>query len=321
VSQATVSNAVNGYRPVSEDARRRVQQAIDELGYAPNLSARHLRSGRTGLVALAIPELDNPYFAELAGAAFREAAARGYTLLLDYTDADREKELLVSDGFRTQLIDGLIMSPVRLDRRDLIERRSGTPLVLIGESVHGTPYDHVAIDNLAASRDAVAHLAGLGRTRIAFIGARPDDDREPAHLRLRGYREGLSAAGLRYDPALVVSTSAFGRADGAEGLRRLFDSAPEPPDAVFGYNDPIALGAMWALRDRRLRVPRDVAVVGFDDVEEGRYSNPTLTTISPDKAAIARRAVEMLIERIEGRVAPAPREIQPPYTLIVRESA
>jgi DNA-binding LacI/PurR family transcriptional regulator len=193
-------------------------------------------------------------------------------------------------------------------------------MVLVGESVYGVPYDHVVIDNLAASHEAVQHLVSLGRKRIAFIGAHIDASREPAHVRLQGYREALEQAGLPFDPALVASTSAFGRADGAEGMRRLLKSRRRP-DAVFAYNDPMAIGAMRAVSEQGLRIPQDVAVVGFDDVEEGRFSNPTLTTIAPDKEAIARIAVEMLVERIEGRAGQRPaQDQQPPYTLIVRES-
>ena len=319
VSLATVSNVINGYRPVGEATRQRVQQAIDELGYTPNLSARHLRRGRTGIIALAIPELNNPYFAELAGAAIREATRHGYTLLLDYTDGDRNKELLVSDGFRDQIIDGLILSPVQLDRQAVLDRISSTPLVLVGESVYGVPYDHIAIDNLAASHTAVQHLVALGRTRIAFVGAHPDANREPAHLRLRGYREALAAAGLPFDESLVATTPHFGRGDGADGMERLL-ALPQPPDAIFAYNDLIAFGAMRTLSVRGLRVPEDVAVVGFDDVEEGRFSNPTLTTISPDKETIGRLAVDSLIARVEGRLTEPPREVQPPFVLVPRES-
>ena len=136
VSVATVSNVVNGYRPVGDRTRVRVQQAIDELGYSPNLSARHLRNGRTGIIALAIPELNNPYFAEVAEAAIRQADRHGYTVLLDYTDGERDKEVLVSQGFRAQVIDGLILSPVQLNRDDVLSRTSTTPMVLVGESVY-----------------------------------------------------------------------------------------------------------------------------------------------------------------------------------------
>ena len=319
VSVATVSNVVNGYRPVGAATRQRVQQAIDELGYSPNLSARHLRSGRTGIIALAIPELNNPYFAELADAAIREAGDHGYTVLLDYTDGDREKELLVSQGFRAQVIDGLILSPVQLDRVDVLNRRSDTPMVLVGESVYDVPYDHIAIDNVAASVAAMRNLLDLGRRRIAFVGAQAEMNRQPAHLRLLGYREALLSAGLRYESKLVVTTDYFGRADGAAGLRQLM-RARRPPEAIFAYNDLIAIGILRAAIELGVRVPEDVAVVGFDDIEEGRYSNPTLTTISPDKSRIGSQAVNCLIGRLNGTRHARPEEVQVPFKLIARES-
>jgi DNA-binding LacI/PurR family transcriptional regulator len=319
VSVATVSNVVNGYRPVAEATRERVRRAVDELGYSPNLSARHLRSGRTGVIAFAIPDLNNPYFAELAEAAVREAGRHGYTVLLDYTDADRDKELLVSQGFQAQVVDGLILSPSRLDRTDVLRRTSTTPMVLVGEQVHDVPYDHIAIDNLAASHAAMRHLLDLGRRRIGFIGAQADANRQPAQLRLRGYREALAAAGVGYDPRLVAITDRFGRLDGAVAMRRL-TALPEPPDAVFAYNDLIAIGALRTASELGVRVPGDVAVAGFDDIDEGRYSTPTLTTISPDKDAIARRAVASLIGRLQGTRTAAPEEVRVPFRLAVRES-
>jgi DNA-binding LacI/PurR family transcriptional regulator len=319
VSLATVSNVVNGYRPVGEATRAKVQQAIDELGYAPNLSARHLRSGRTGIIALAIPELDNPYFAELAGAAISEARNQGYTLLLDYTYGDRDLELQLTNGSREQIIDGLIFSPVQVERADILARTSSTPLVLIGESVYDVPCDHIAIDNVAASHVAMQHLVSLDRSRIAFVGAHPDRNRQPAHLRLRGYMEALAAAGLPFEAELVATAAQFGRGDGRDAMRSLLQLA-EPPDAVFAYNDLIAIGAMRAIIEAGLRIPEDIAVIGFDNIEDGRFSNPTLTTISPDKDRIGRLAVRSLIARVEGRQHNQPFEVQPPFRLITRES-
>jgi DNA-binding LacI/PurR family transcriptional regulator len=319
VSVATVSNVVNGYRPVSAATRDRVRQAIDQLGYSPNVSARHLRTGRTGIIALAIPELTNAYFAELADAAIREAKRHGITVLLDHTEGDRDKELLVSQGFRSQVIDGLILSPVQLDRADVLRRTNQTPMVLIGEGVYDVPYDHIAIDNVAASVAATRHLIDLGRRRIAFIGAHPDTNRRPAHLRLRGYQQALATAELPYDPQLVVTTTGFGRVDGAAGLRHVM-ALPDPPDAVFAYNDLIAIGALRAAADLEMSVPEQLAVVGFDDIEEGRFSNPTLTTISPDKAGIGREAVTALIGRVDGTRPVDATEIQVSYQLIARES-
>lgn len=318
-SETQLPSARPGYRPVAEPTRLRVQQAIDELGYSPNLSARHLRSGRTGIIALAIPELDNPYFAELASAAIREAGAHGYTLLMDYTDGDHETELLLVEGIRERIIDGLIFSPVQLGRDDILARASDKPLVLIGESVYGVPYDHIAIDNVAASHAAVQHLVSLGRHRIAFIGAHPDVHRQPAHLRLRGYEEALAAAGLPLDPELVATTAQFGRQDGLDGMRRLL-ALRQPPDAVFAYNDLIAIGAIRAMHEADLRVPDDIAIIGFDNIDEGRFANPSLTTIAPDKESIGQLAVRSLIARVEGKQVEPPRDIQPPFRLVTRES-
>jgi DNA-binding LacI/PurR family transcriptional regulator len=319
VSLATVSNVVNGYRPVGAQTRQKVQQAIDELGYAPNLSARHLRRGRTGIIALAIPELNNPYFAELAGAAIREAAGLGYTLVMEDTAAERESELMLLDGARRQIIDGLIFSPVQITREDVLARSSATPMVLIGEGVYDVPHDHIAIDNIAASRIAVRHLAALNRCRIAFIGVRAGDHRQSAQLRLRGYQEALAGVGLPFEPELVASTAQFGRVDGLLAMRQLL-ALDNPPDAVFGYNDLVAIGAMRAIREAGLRIPEDIAVIGIDDIEEGRFSNPSLTTISPDKEHIARLAVQALIALIEGKPVSPPYDVQPPFRLVTRES-
>ncbi|MFH8926999.1 LacI family DNA-binding transcriptional regulator [Streptomyces pristinaespiralis] len=319
VSIKTVSNVVNNYPHVTPHMRAKVQQAIDELGYRPNLTARHLRKGRTGIIAFAVPELGNPYFAELAGAVIDAAARHDYTVLVDHTAGLRERELLVSQEFRSHVIDGLILSPIHLETEDLIGRQETSPLVLLGEREYEAPYDQIAIDNVAAARTAVRHLLDLGRERIAFLGSRTDRERRPAHLRLRGWREELAADGREPDETLVVATDGYGRADGAAAMAALLDRGRQP-DAVFAYNDLIAIGAMRTLTERGLTVPDDVAVVGFDDIEESRYGSVTLTTISPDKQAIARLAVDSLVERLSGHVMAEPRRARPGYRLVIRES-
>src|SRR6478735_8781871 len=203
VSVKTVSNVVHGYAHVADDTRLRVQRAIDELRYRPNLSARNLRRGRSGLVALAVPELELPYFAELANHVVRAAEARGWTVLIDQTDGTREREDLVLGGIRAHLIDGVIFNPLASGRRELERRTDQTPLVLLGERVYGGPVDHVSIDNVAAAHEVVAHLVGLGRTRIAAIGEQRRRSAGTARLRLRGYTQALKANGLPLDPDLV----------------------------------------------------------------------------------------------------------------------
>jgi DNA-binding LacI/PurR family transcriptional regulator len=292
--------------------------AIDQLGYKPNVAARQLRSGRSGVIALALPELQLPYFAEIAGLIVQAAERRSWTVLIDQTDgqADRERNLVA--GLRRHAIDGLIFSPLALAGTDLTSRVDGTPMVLLGERISDGSADHVAIDNTAAAADATRHLTGLGRRRIAAIGAQYRASSVTARLRLDGYRQALAEAGLPEDPDLVVPAESFHRADGAAAMERLL-ALPDPPDAVFCFNDLLALGAIRAILRSGRKVPEDVAVVGFDDIEDGRFSTPTLTTIAPDTARIAEIAVELLAERI-GQTTEPPREVRVAHRLIARES-
>lgn len=318
VSVKTVSNVVHGHTDVAPPTRERVQQALDELKYRPNLSARHLRSGRSGVIAVALPELNSPYFSELAGFIVKAAEKRSWTVLIDQTDGVREREQLVAEGIRAHLIDGLIYSPLALTEDDIACRADSTPLVLLGERVENGRADHVAIDNVTAARRASEHLVALGRTRIAAIGAQHDATGETARLRLAGWRAALEAGGLVVDASLVVPVRAYHREDGARAMRALLER-PQPPDAVFCCNDLLALGALRMLHERGVRVPEEIAVAGFDDIEDGRFSAPSLTTISPDKAQIARVAVDLLADRL-ANPSRAPREVRADFALVVRES-
>ena len=323
VSVRTVSNVVNDYVYVADDTRTRVQAAIDELGYRPNLLARNLKLGRTRMLALVVPELDVPYFAELARLISHEARAAGYTVLIDQTDGDerRERELVTEDA-RGVNFDGVIVSPLSLTEEALEGRRASAPVVLLGERLFAAGVDHVAIDNVRAAREATAYLFSLGRRRIAAIGVQHEST-GTAKLRTIGFREAFAAAGAVVDEELLVEVGHYHREDGAAAMSRLLD-LPEPPDAVFCFSDLLALGAQRVALARGLSVPGDLAVIGFDDIEDGRYTTPTLTTISPDKAVIARSAVRQLIARIDasdGAAEPSESvQIEAPYRLVVRES-
>ncbi|ADD39920.1 LacI family DNA-binding transcriptional regulator [Stackebrandtia nassauensis] len=321
VSIKTVSNVVHGYQHVRADTRQRVEQAIADLQYRPNLSARSLRAARSGVIALALPEMDAPYFAELARHVVAEAEEHGWTVLIDQTEGSRERERVVTGGIRSELIDGLIFSPLALTAEDLAERTDSTPMVLLGERITGSPpiADHVLVDNVAAAREATEHLLGLGRRRIAAIGAQRTPAGVTARLRLRGYRQALRQADVATDDTLIQGASQYRRAHGAEAMARLLER-DDPPDAVFCFNDLLALGALRTLLQRGIRVPEDVALVGFDDIEDGRFSTPTLTTIRPDKARIGALSVDMLAQRLSGDLKGPPRESYVGYELVVRES-
>ncbi|GGM03168.1 LacI family DNA-binding transcriptional regulator [Dactylosporangium sucinum] len=317
VSVKTVSNVVNGYAFVTEENRRRVQEAIDHLGYVPNIGARNLRKGRTGFLTLAVPELVNPYFAELCGLVMSAAARHDWTVLIEQTGGVRDQEMTVINMAHRSLVDAIILSPIDLHPTDLAQAAAGTPLVLLGERALHAPAHHVAIDNVAAATAATRHLVDLGRRRIAAIGDQPGRHGTAA-LRRNGYLGALQAAGITPDPALTVRAEAYSRAEGAAAMRRLLD-LPEPPDAVFCFNDLLAVGALSAARDRGLSVPGDLAVVGFDGVDEGNYTAPRLTTIAPDKAAIAEAAINLARAAVHDG-AQDPQDIVTPFTLVVRES-
>jgi DNA-binding LacI/PurR family transcriptional regulator len=319
VSVKTVSNVVNGYEHVSVATRERVQRVLDELNYRPNLSARNLRNRRSGIVALALPELDLPYFAELTRCVIKAAEARSWTVLIDQTDGLPERESIVLQGIRDQLIDGLIFSPLASSREQITDRLDDTPMVLLGELVAEGSADHVVIDNVLAARQATEHLIGLGRRRIAAIGDQARSDLGTAPLRLAGYRKALAAAGIPYDRRLVMPAASYHRAVGAEAMRRLLE-LDDPPDAVFCFTDLLALGALRTLLGRDIAVPKQIAIAGFDDIEDGRFSTPTLTTIAPDKDELARVAVELLASRIAGEPQAPPREVQAAHRLVIRES-
>lgn len=320
VSIKTVSNVINDYPHIRPATRQRVEAAIAELGYQPNLTARGLRSGRTGVISLIIPDLRNPYFAELADAVMRAARTRGLFVIIEQTGGERAVELEILRGPRRQMADGMLFSAVALGQEDTPLLAGTSPMVLLGDRALDAPTDHVTMRNVEGARAATTHLVGIGRRRIVALGARPEDVLGSAGLRLAGYRQALEAAGIGFDPDLVCEAGSWHRVDGADAMRE-FLATGVSFDAVVSFNDSMALGAMRVLQEAGLRIPADVAVIGFDDIDETRYSLPTLSTIDPDKDAIAETAVALLLERIEkpGAGIP-PREIAIGFTVVQRES-
>ena len=320
VSIKTVSNVVNDYPFVSAATRTRVQAVIDELGYRPNLSARRLRSGRSGLIALSLPEIAAPYFAELADEMVRAAEARGLTVLIDKTGGQRGHEQQTAAGIRDNVADGTIASPLAMTAEDVELLGRTRPLVLLGERLSHVSVDHVAIDSVAAARTATTHLIEIGCTRIAVLGTSEAPNNTTGALRLQGYHDALTAAGLPIDRALHGDVTWYHRPDGHAAMQTVLARRPDV-DGVFCFNDLLAIGALRALREAGRQIPADVAVVGFDDIEECLYTVPPLTSISPDKAAIAANAVDLLIRRMDKTAPAEPLEVFPPYTLAVRGSS
>lgn len=321
VSIKTVSNVVNDYPHIRPETRRRVSEAIDALGYRPNLTARGLRSGRTGVISLIIPEIRNPYFAELADLVMKAAETRGLSVILEQAGREPEGELALLRGPRMQMVDGILFSVRALGEEDSHHFEGlGTPIVLLGERIFHGPTDHVTMRNTEGAKAATEHLIGLGRRRIAVIGAHAGEVIGSAGLRLAGHREALEEAGIEYDEELVVEVFHWFRDTGADAARALLASGVRF-DGLVAFNDSMALGAMRVLQEAGIRIPDDVAVIGFDDIDETRYALPTLSTINPGREEIAEVAVRFLTERIAQPDAEiAPREHLADFQLVQRES-
>ncbi|MDQ0933629.1 LacI family DNA-binding transcriptional regulator [Streptomyces turgidiscabies] len=323
VSPKTVSRVVNGEPGVSERTRRKVDAAIAELNFRPNTVARNLRTGRSGLVGLALPHLSQPFYAELAEAIMREAERHELTVLIELTGGDAEAELeLVRD--HGPHVGGLLMYPVGLSDTQARLVAQIVPTVFMTERSYDAPVDRVAMANREGVRALVNHVVSLGYTRIAALGAGDAgrSDQAAAHLRLEGYQDGLRDAGLPYLPELVreVYTADWNRRAGAAEMQRLIDAGIRF-DAVVAFSDALALGALHAVQEAGLRVPAEVAVAGFDDIDDARYSHPSLTSVAPGTAQIAREALALLNDRMNGTATVGEgRLIVADFDLAIRES-
>lgn len=323
VSIKTVSNVLRGVSgKVSATTAARVYQVIEELNYRPNLSARRLRTGHSDVIALAVPDLRNPYFAEVAAAMIGAARDAGFTLLIEETGGDPELEMNAAEGLHDALIEGVIMSPLGLDPRRLAERGRMLPLVLLGERDYPGPCDHVMFDNVEASHLITAHLVDQGYRRIGVIGRQDDPPHATAVKRLSGYQKALRGGGLRYDRRLapVVSGAPYGKQAGADAAHKLLRQ-PERPDAIYCFADVLAIGALRAAHENGLHAPADFGLVGFDGIEESRFTVPTLTTVAPDYAEMASLAVAALVERIRSATTIEHRDIRCRFELIIGESS
>jgi DNA-binding LacI/PurR family transcriptional regulator len=332
VSIKTVSNVINDYPYIKENTKTRVLAAIAELDYHPNLSARSLRSGKSGVIGLALPNLSLAYFGRLADEVIQAAETLGLTVLVEQTNGDRDREVELLRSRRMRLTDGLILSPIGLHDEDAELLAIDSPVVLLGERIFGGPVDHVVMQNVEAASAAVAHLIGIGRRRIVALGVHGRETNSST-LRLEGYRNALDEAGIVFDETLVARVDTkpitdtpggnqlWTRWTGAAAMRLLIDQGVTF-DGLFAMNDELAFGALRVLQDRGIHVPEEVAVIGFDDVDEAQYSIPSLSTIDPGHREIARTAVRLLAERSEWGTGegPPPRELRSQFSLIERES-
>jgi LacI family transcriptional regulator len=314
VSIKTVSRVVNGEPTVNAAMAGRVAGVVERLGYRPNELARSLKGRRSRTIGLVIDDVSNPFMAVCAQAIEGVAAEHGHALILCDSHADLQTEDAYVGLLTQRQVDGLLLVPARGRNAHLkTEQQAGLPVVAFDRPAEGVRTDSVLVENRVGAREATEHLIGHGHERVAFVG----DVRHyyTARKRLEGYEEALEAA----DQEPLYSLDAHSIEQGEEAVKGFLGS-PDPPTALFAANILTALGALRAIEDLGLRVPEDVAVIGFDDFELAHVLRPRFTLVCQPAAELGRRAAEMLFDRLEGRGPPEPRRLVLPTELVVRES-
>ncbi|HEY8630439.1 MAG TPA: LacI family DNA-binding transcriptional regulator [Gaiellaceae bacterium] len=318
VSPMTVSRVINDSERVSPETRRRVEQAISDLGYVPSRLARGLSRQRTGTLAVIVPDVANPFFTAAVRAAEEVARRADYHVILCDTRADLSVERDVIAELIAHRVEGMVIAPVSDRSAPHLRRLAefGVPFVLIDRTVPGIDCDVVLGDSSGGARQLVDHLVSLGHRRIGFIVEL--DEVSTARDRRSGYEAALSAAGIALDPALVATATAD-PSGGAAGMSRLLE-LEERPTAVFTVNNLAAVGAIEAVRAAGLEVPDDVALVCFDDIEYASRLYPFLTAMEQPAQTFGTLGTQLLLERIEGRGPERRHEVVLPGEFIIRKS-
>ena len=314
VSPATASRALHRPELVARHTRERVEQAAQSLGYRPNVLARSLRTRGSRTVGLIVTDILNPFHATLAKAVQDTAEAHGYTVLMFNSDEQPDKERRALETLQGHLPQGLIVVPTSQTSSNL-ETVPGVPVVELDRSSGLEGAYRVMVDNLGGAREAVAHLTGLGHRRIGMIVGQQDVS--TARERLAGYREALAAAGIAYDPALVLPGH-HREADGRLAAMQLL-SRRDRPTALFVGNNEMTVGAVLAARELGLEIPGDLSIIGFDDSRWAQTLFPALTVVAQPAYELGQLACQQLLSVIGGQ--PCPQDVRLPTQLIRRASA
>jgi LacI family transcriptional regulator len=317
VSPSTVSHVINETRFVSQQLRDRVLHAMRELNYQPSAVARGLRTKRTQVIALIIPDITNPYFPEVARGVQDVAEENEYSVILCNTDRMRGRELRFLKALRGQQVDGLILNPSEVTSGDLQDLQDAQiPVVLIGSQIDHLDLDVVMVDNVQGAYDAVSHLIDLGHRRIGLVGG--PRAASSGEQRFQGYVRALTDHDIPIDGE-IITEGRFTREGGYESMKHLL-ALQSPPAAVFASSDVMAIGALMAIQEEGLQVPNDVSLVGFDDIAEASTTTPRLTTISQPKYQTGQVAAQLLFDRVEGASLGERQKIVLSHQLVIRES-
>jgi DNA-binding LacI/PurR family transcriptional regulator len=324
VSETTVSHALSGKRPVSDETLARIREASERLGYRPSHIARSLRGRTTRTTALIVPDLCNPFYPAMARGLQDALLERGYQTFVCDADSRADLEEVFLEEALARQVDGIVIAPLMGSVPEVLIADSTTPVVVaaayndLAEASSPHPnMDTVSSDDELGMRLAAEYLLRHGHVRIGFITAPMNVG--PAQRRFDGFRNALTAAGRELDETLVATT-AFTQGGGARGLAKLLDAA-DPPTAVLCANDLIAIGALGVAAERRIPVPGALAIVGYDDIDSASLVTPRLTTVRNPTRDIGKACGDLLLGRMTGEYTGGPREVRIPTGLVVRESA
>lgn len=319
VSQTTVSQVLNNTDiAVPTETRQRILQAMEELGYIPNITARSLRTNKTYTIAGIIPDITNPFYPAFERGIQDVAEAHAYDLIMYNTNGDLEKEQKCLRSVWQRRVDGVVAVLFNLTARDLLPLLDMNIAVVRLEATQKKageyPLDNLYVDNIAAADRAVSYLISKGHTRIGMVVS----ERGPGKFRALGYRQALASHNIALDETLIRQAD-FAEKGGYQSMKALLELSPLPT-AVFAANDLMAAGALMAIKQAGLHVPDDMAVIGFDNIPMAKLLTPALTTIAQRQEQLGRRAAEMLFERLSGAAPETGRCEEMPYSLIIRES-
>lgn len=300
VSVTTVSRVLNSSdHPVNEETRQRILDAIHELEFSPNAAARQLLKHETRTIGLIVPDIANPYYPEIVKGVETVASELGYTVILCNTHRQLDKTLHYLSVLREKRVDGIIFAGGGSEgATGQIQSLKGKNIRMVFIGRHDTAGPSVKINNVLGARQATTHLVNLGHRRIAHV-AGPSVSTTSAD-RLAGYRQALEEAGIAVDPNLILPgdfrpQSAYGAVAG------LFRSGTPRPTAIFAANDLMAVGALKAIKDAGLRVPEDIALVGFDNIDIASFVRPPLTTVAIPMYEMGVRAMSLMRDRLAGK--------------------
>jgi len=319
VSVATVSRTLSRPEKVAESTRKKVLQAVEKSGYVTNVLASNFRRRKSQSIVVLVPDIANPFYSRIIQEIESVARDHGYQILLGETRQDPEMEKSYGNLAQRRLADGIIGLGMHIPFKYRPTRKTidpkWPPLVMACEYTGDIPVPTIAIDNRGAARDATRYLIELGHIHIAYIGGPPDFSL--SRDRLKGFRTALSLAGLK-SPEGGVHSGDFSLQAGYGAAQRLLSQSVQAT-AIFCASDELAMGAMRAAQEQGLRVPRDLSIVGFDDIEMAAFSNPPLTTVRQPCAEFGRRATQMMLQILEGKTLSNERVVLP-HELVVRES-